>query len=104
MVDDAPAADGSDVYADHFSEGGTSLSSPLWTGMWARVNAAHAGGPLGRANSTIYPIASGTNGASAFNDVKLGANPLPATPGWDFPTGWGSPNAGAYIAQLTAAP
>jgi hypothetical protein len=92
MVDDAMTADGRDAFADHFSEGGTSLSSPLWTGMWARVNAAHAGGPLGRVNSTIYPIASGATGASAFNDVTIGANPLPATPGWDFPTGWGSPN------------
>ena len=41
---DLDDSSGSDVYADHFAEGGTSLSSPLWTGMWARVNAAHKRG------------------------------------------------------------
>lgn len=91
MVDVDPSS-GSDVYADHFAEGGTSLSSPLWTGMWARVNAAHKHGPLGRANDTLYGIASGPHGATAFHDVIEGANPLPATPGWDFPTGLGSPD------------
>ena len=49
---------GSDVYNEHFSEGGTSLSSPLWAGMWARVNAAHISGPLGRANRHDLPVAS----------------------------------------------
>ena len=91
MVDVDPSS-GSDVYADHFAEGGTSLSSPLWTGMWARVNAAHKHGPLGRANDTLYGIAAGPHGATAFHDVIEGANPLPATPGWDFPTGLGSPD------------
>ena len=77
--------------ADHFSEGGTSLSSPLWAGMWARVNAAHKGS-LGNANETLYPIAAGPAGATAFFDVIEGSNPLPATPGWDFPTGLGTPD------------
>jgi pseudomonalisin len=91
MVDDDPSS-GTDVYAEHFAEGGTSLSSPLWTGMWARINAAHRGGPLGRANDTLYRIAAGAQGATAFHDIVEGANPLPATPGWDFPTGLGSPD------------
>jgi pseudomonalisin len=89
---DLDDSSGSDVYADHFAEGGTSLSSPLWTGMWARVNAAHRHGPLGRANDTLYAVAAGPKGATAFHDVIEGANPLPATPGWDYPTGLGSPD------------
>jgi hypothetical protein len=85
----------SNTYADHFAEGGTSLSSPLWAGMWARVNAAHANAqhkavPLGNANNVLYHVASTT--PNAFFDVTEGANPLPATPGWDFPTGLGTPN------------
>jgi hypothetical protein len=88
MVDYDPST-GS--YADHFSEGGTSLSSPLWTGMWARVNAASRT-PLGRANDVLYRVAGSLAGASAFHDIVEGANPLPATPGWDFPTGLGSPD------------
>jgi hypothetical protein len=84
------------TYADHFAEGGTSLSSPLWAGMWARVNAAHQNAqrkpaPLGNANAVLYGIAAGPAGPSAFFDVTEGANPLPATPGWDFPTGLGTP-------------
>jgi hypothetical protein len=83
------------TYTDHFAEGGTSLSSPLWAGMWARVNAAHMNAqrkpsPLGNANDVLYHVASTT--PNAFFDVTEGANPLPATPGWDFPTGLGTPN------------
>jgi pro-kumamolisin-like protein len=93
MVDYDPS---SNTYSDHFAEGGTSLSSPLWAGMWARVNAAHANAqhkptPLGNANAVLYRIAASPAGSSAFFDVTEGANPLPATPGWDFPTGLGTP-------------
>jgi hypothetical protein len=91
MVDMDPSS-GADVYNEHFAEGGTSLSSPLWTGMWARINAAHRNGPLGRANDTLYRVAASPAGATAFHDITEGANPLPATPGWDFPTGLGSPD------------
>jgi pseudomonalisin len=88
------------TYTDHFAEGGTSLSSPLWAGMWARVNAAHANpqhkpAPLGNANAVLYHVASTT--PNAFFDVTEGANPLPATPGWDFPTGLGTPNLATII-------
>ena len=88
------------TYSDHFAEGGTSLSSPLWAGMWARVNAAHANAqhkasPLGNANAVLYRV--GANTPNAFFDVKEGANPLPATPGWDFPTGLGTPNLATII-------
>jgi pseudomonalisin len=94
MVDYDPS---SKTYANHFAEGGTSLSSPLWAGMWARVNAAHMNAnhnrtPLGRANSVLYRIAASPAGSRAFFDVVEGGNPLPATPGWDFPTGLGTPD------------
>ena len=90
------------TYTEHFAEGGTSLSSPLWAGMWARVNAAHSNAqhqntPLGRANDVLYRIAASPAGSTAFFDVTEGANPLPATPGWDFPTGLGTPNLGNII-------
>jgi hypothetical protein len=104
-IDMVDTGDNGATYNDHFSEGGTSLSSPLWLGMWARVNAASAK-PLGQSNYTIYPIASGMGPTSAlpgasgpFHDITEGGNPLPALPGWDFATGWGSPD----ITALTAA-
>ena len=94
MVD---TADQGKTYNEHFSEGGTSLSSPLWLGMWARINAAHKTSkgkvaPLGPANQTMYPIAQNSATAAAFHDIVEGANPLPALPGWDFPTGLGTPD------------
>jgi pseudomonalisin len=97
---------------DHFSEGGTSLSSPLWLGMWTRVQAHHdavdpatlAADPkasLGFANYAIYKLAQGGTTSHDFNDVTTGNNPLPAGPGWDFPTGWGSPNLTNLIADAS---
>lgn len=78
--------------------GGTSLSAPLWQGMWARVNAA---GPLGTdgvanlgfADPLIYANnANATKYAASFTDIIVGANGLyPALPGYDYPTGWGVP-------------
>ena len=79
------AADGSDVYADHFSEGGTSLSSPLWTGhVGGAPNAAHVGGPLGRANSTIYPIAERQRLHRVQRRHRSAPTRFRPRPGWDF--------------------
>ena len=71
--------------------GGTSASAPAWQGIWARVQAAR-GGSLGFANTTLYGAP-----ASAFHDVILGVNGAPATPGWDYTTGRGTPDVAALI-------
>jgi subtilase family serine protease len=73
--------------------GGTSGSSPSWLGIWARTQAAH-GGNLGFANDTIY-----AEPTTSFNDIDIGTNVLyPATPGYDYVTGRGTPNIAAFIA------
>ena len=100
-------------YNDNFSEGGTSLSSPLWLGMWTRVQAHHDAGnssasSLGFANNVIYPLAKDcTTGPRDFFDIAVmnaPGNPYQAVPrvpcvggtttsdGWDYPTGWGAPD------------
>jgi subtilase family serine protease len=72
--------------------GGTSGSSPSWLGIWARTQAAH-GGSLGFANATIY-----AEPATSFNDIEIGTNGIfPATPGYDYVTGRGTPNIAAFI-------
>lgn len=86
---------------------GTSLSAPLWQGMWARVNAA---GPLGSdgvanlgfADPLIYANnADATKYAASFTDITVGANGLyPATPGYDYPTGWGVPRVSGLALNL----
>jgi hypothetical protein len=40
-----------------------------------------------------------TEPASAFNDIIIGNNVVyPATPGWDYTTGRGTPNIAAFVA------
>jgi pseudomonalisin len=72
--------------------GGTSASAPSWQGIWARAQSAH-GGALGFAGPVIY----GTEPASAVHDIVLGGNPAPATPGWDYVTGRGTPDITAFV-------
>jgi pseudomonalisin len=72
--------------------GGTSLSSPLSMGSWARIESAH-GNKLGFAAPLIYQLANGgpTPSSPVFNDVTLGGNGLyTALPGYDYVTGLGS--------------
>jgi pseudomonalisin len=82
--------------------GGTSLSSPLWMGMWARVQGA-AGRNLGFAAPQLYRAAHTTTGYTAsFDDVTVGSNGLhAATPGWDYTTGLGTPRINGLIRTLT---
>lgn len=98
--------------------GGTSLSSPLWAGFWARVVAAHdnstcaavgskVAGPIGFANPTFYALAvrSGADAAS-FTDITTGSNgeqvALPRNKsvdpsGYDNVTGLGVPNVAGLL-------
>ncbi len=72
--------------------GGTSLSSPLSMGAWARIETSH-GNKLGFAGPLIYQLANGgpTPSSTDFNDVILGGNGLyTALPGYDYVTGLGS--------------
>ena len=108
--------------------GGTSLSSPLWAGMWARVRAAHApscatgstvtpanpDGHLGFAQPLLYAVAENAATDNAFFDVGGLTNSMPIsngayttlakTPaldptGYDLVTGLGSPD----VTNLTKA-
>ena len=90
---------------DNSAGGGTSLSSPLWLGMWTRIQAAsrHAKGN-GFADATIYRIAGDSTkytrdfldigGTSTDTAVSCnGPNPYNCSHiGWDYQTGWGTPN------------
>jgi pseudomonalisin len=91
---DADPVSGYEVIVDGQTEviGGTSASAPAWQGIWARTQGAR-GGALGFAGPVIY----GTEPASAFHDIVVGANGAPATPGWDYTTGRGTPDIGAFI-------
>jgi subtilase family serine protease len=80
---------------------GTSLSSPLWLGVWTRIQAAAQGKGLGFANYKIYKLAQSSGGRD-FYDVTVGDNqPYPAKPGYDNTTGWGTPEVSQLMLDLT---
>lgn len=91
--------------------GGTSLSSPLWVGMWARVQSASLN-PQGNgfANYSLYRVGNNPDSyARDFFDVSSTdtTTGLPATnglyattPGWDFVTGFGTPRVSGLICDI----
>ena len=93
---DADPESGALVYVNGTPEGvgGTSLSSPLALGIWARVLTANK--KAGVAGPAFYSLYDGTttpptypNGG--FNDITVGTNGLyTALPGYDLTTGLGT--------------
>jgi subtilase family serine protease len=96
--------------------GGTSLSSPMMLGFWARLQAAH-GNKLGLASIPLYQVYDKVNPGTSettpvgltqvipspdpapvpgFTDITVGDNGVyPATPGYDEATGLGAPDVAA---------
>jgi hypothetical protein len=84
---------------------GTSLSSPLWLGMWTRIQAAAPDATgLGFANYKLYAAGASSNYSKDFFDVTVGDNqPYAATPGWDNVSGWGTPDVANLMTDLAGA-
>jgi subtilase family serine protease len=103
--------------------GGTSLSSPMMLGFWARLESAHRN-LLGFAAPGLYGLYEKVNpGLSVtapvepitvvvptlaakpvptFTDIVIGDNgPYPCLPGYDLVTGLGAPNVAAISKALT---
>lgn len=114
------AAQSGDVLGNGFSiisagadsvGGGTSLSSPLWVGVWARIQGASSN-PQGNgfANYALYRVGhDAASYARDFFDVSSTdiATGLPAsnglyatTPGWDYVTGFGTPRVAGLICDI----
>jgi kumamolisin len=81
--------------------GGTSAAAPMWAAITALIDQVllqqhHQ--TIGFANPGLYWMAQNAASLPAppFHDVTVGTNLYyPATPGWDFATGLGTPDAGA---------
>jgi pseudomonalisin/xanthomonalisin len=107
---DADPNSGALVIVNGQSEGigGTSLSSPLALGVWARIESAH-NNKLGFASPLLYGLAKPatlaiSGSVSGFHDVILGTNGLYlATPGYDDTTGLGTFDISAVNALLPTA-
>jgi pseudomonalisin len=76
-----------------FITGGTSLSSPLWLGVWARLQSAHAN-KLGFAPLRLYKLYKMPPATyPGFHDIVGGCNGFfCAIPGFDYVTGLGTPD------------
>ena len=107
---DADPNSGALVYVNGVSEGigGTSLSSPMALGIWARaVSKNHK---LGLAGPRLYGLYDGTGGTGGvvgsypvggFHDIIVGNNGLyTATPGYDLTTGLGTFIIDQLVADL----
>jgi len=85
---------------------GTSISSPLAMGVWARLQSSHCN-TFGFAAPILYALdtAGGPlSTATGFNDTLLGTNGgYVATPGWDYTTGFGTFDVKAVDDALPAA-
>jgi pseudomonalisin/xanthomonalisin len=78
--------------------GGTSLSSPLFVGIWARTLATNSS--LGFAAPLIYQDAA-SHYSTDFHDVTSGSNGgETAATGWDYTTGFGSINIANFVANV----
>ena len=97
---------------------GTSLSSPLWMGMWTRVQAAAYGvrncaagtvafPGLGFADPTLYAAYQSSTGSRDFFDIGGGTSSPPTVngiyhsgPGWDYLSGMGAPDVSNLIRDV----
>src|SRR6266566_3396377 len=79
--------------------GGTSASAPIWAAGQTLVNedTIQRLGTFGYSPRLYYAVADKNAGGNAYFDVTSGNNLYyPATPGWDFTTGLGTPNLGSF--------
>jgi kumamolisin len=84
--------------------GGTSAATPLWASLIVMANqqAGQSGKKtIGFITPTLYQMGRGELGASPFHDITTGGDLYyRAGPGWDYSTGWGTPDAAQVIKQL----
>ena len=97
--------------ATWYCAGGTSLAAPQWAGLLAITNAQRTQAdklPLGLAQVPLYDNIGAVKGlyAGAFLDVTHGSDGrcaiCSAGPGYDLPTGLGTPNATDLLGLLLA--
>ena len=86
--------------------GGTSAATPFWaaaTALIAQYAKQHGVGRLGFIDPMLYTIAARPQRVPGFHDVTIGTNRYyPATTGWDFATGLGSPDVSNLAQDVVA--
>ncbi len=83
--------------------GGTSAAAPIWATGLALVNQGllKQVRQFGYSPSIFYQVANNSNGLHPYFDVTRGNNLYyPATPGWDYSTGLGTPNIADFYQAM----
>jgi subtilase family serine protease len=83
--------------------GGTSAAAPIWATSMALVNQGllHQIGEFTASPQLFYVVAQGWGGMHPYYDVTNGNNLyFPATAGWDYSSGLGTPNLGDFYSVL----
>jgi kumamolisin len=87
--------------------GGTSASAMEWAALILLTDqylSAKNAAPLGWVNPMVYKIAEKQQPLPAFHDVFIGDNLRQgAGPGWDYSTGWGSPDGWNFAYDVCSA-
>jgi subtilase family serine protease len=107
---DADPESGANVVVDGTAEGvgGTSLSSPMMLGTWARVLQVNP--KIGFAGPALYSLYQGTSTSDpvptylkpGYHDIILGVNGFyPTTIGFDLNTGLGTPDIDLLVQSLS---
>jgi kumamolisin len=85
---------------------GTSAATPFWAAsvaLTAQYAQAHGAGPLCFVAPLLYDLAEHSWRYPPFHDVTSGGNRYyQAGPGWDFATGWGSPDVRNLASAIVA--
>jgi subtilase family serine protease len=80
----------------HFTVGGTSAGSPQWAGLSALTGQA-ANLRFGSIASRLYDPKK----QSSYHDITTGTDGyFSAGPGWDYPTGLGTPDANLFVGSF----
>jgi subtilase family serine protease len=88
--------------------GGTSGAAPSWAAFAALYNQYAVGAGrfrVGFANPMLYNLASNPQTSAPYHDLTAGSNLFySATAGWDYATGWGSPQVSNLVVDITQNP
>lgn len=100
------------LYTGWWIFGGTSAGSPQWSALLAiakQYAASNGYSGFGFVNGAIYALAESSSYSSYFHDITVGNNTLNGTTvgftaqtGFDYATGWGTPDASYLVPALAA--
>ena len=79
-----------------YTVGGTSAGSPQWAALVDLANQAN-GQTYGAIDAKLYKL-------SSYHDITSGSDTFfTASPGWDYPTGLGTPDSNMIVSSLSPA-